>query len=46
VSDPHPFHEYPDPGFEIFAYPDPVFEMFKDSGPGLDFFLQKILIFK
>jgi len=48
VSDPHPFHADPNPGFQIFADPDPGFEIFADLGfgifkdldpdPGLDFF--------
>jgi len=36
VSDPHPFHADPDPGFEKIAYPD--------SQPGLYFF-QKFVFF-
>ena len=48
VSDPHPFHKDPDPGFQIFADPDPGFQIFADPDPwfeifadpdkGLDFF--------
>jgi len=39
VSDPHPFHADPDPGFEIFADvdPDPRCEKFADPDPRLQF---------
>jgi len=30
VSDPHPFHGDPDPGFYIFADPDTGFEIFAE----------------
>jgi len=39
VSDPHPFHADPDPGFEIFADldPDSGFEIFPDLDPDSGF---------
>jgi len=48
VSDPHPFHANPDPGFEIFADadrdPDLGCEKFADPDPGLHLY-QKIRVY-
>jgi len=40
VSDPHPFHADPDPGFEKFAEPDPYpgCEKFADPDPSVHFY--------
>jgi len=46
ISDPHPFHADPDPGFEKFADPDPDPGCEKICGSGTrSSFLQKISVY-